>query len=206
MAESNHAVGVSARLLGLVFSRKVLFGTAILGLAAGLVSAYVSAQPIPSQPPAFKPAANPFADGIYAEGIIESLQAHGSNITIFPEVTGPITQLMVAEGGRVKAGTPLLKIDDLIQRQTTAQEESQITVAATQIESAKASLKTLSDTFAKQQQSFAMDPQSISKDVIDSSRNAVTVAQRNLEVAQAQYLSAQKTAAAGEALLRKYTI
>lgn len=206
MADANQTPDLVKRLLGQLVSRKVLFALAALGLAAGLVSAYVSAQPVPSQPPAYRPASNPYANGIYANGIIESLQAHGSNITIFPEVNGPIVQLMVAEGDSVRAGTPLVKIDDSIQRQTTAQEESQVIVAAAQIASAQATLKTLSDTFAKQQQSYATDPQSISKDVIDSSRNAVIVAQKNLQVAQAQYLSAQKTAAAGEALLGKYTI
>ena len=207
MADTNHIAGFGKRLFDQLFSRKLLFATAVVGLGAGLVSAYVSAEPVPSQPPAFKPASNPFADGIYANGITESLQTHGSNISIFPEVTGPIVQLMVAEGARVKAGTRLLKIDEnSIQRQTTAQEEAQVVVATAQIQSARATLKTLSDTSAKQEKSFAMDPQSISKDVLDSSRNAVIVAQKNVDLAQAQYISAVKTAAAGEALLQKYTI
>ena len=46
-----------------------------------------SQQPAPL-PPAFNPAANPYAKGIYANGIIESDQAHGENINIYPEVAG----------------------------------------------------------------------------------------------------------------------
>ena len=59
-------------------------------------------------PPAFNPAANPYAKGIYANGIIESVQAQGENINIYPEVAGPITQVLVAEGATVRKGDLLL--------------------------------------------------------------------------------------------------
>ena len=70
-------------------------------------------------PPAFNPAANPYAKGIYAEGIIESVQAQGENINIYPEVSGPITGVLVAEGAKVKKGDPMLTIDDSVQKATT---------------------------------------------------------------------------------------
>ena len=59
-------------------------------------------------PPAYNPAANPFSKGIYANGIIESVQAQGENINIYPEVAGPITQVLVAEGAKVHKGDLLL--------------------------------------------------------------------------------------------------
>ena len=183
-----------------------LFVLAFAGLLVGLVSAYVSAQPIPAQPPAFNPAANPYAKGIYANGIVESLQAHGSNISIFPEVPGPVTHVFVSEGDRVKAGTPLLEIDDSVQRQTTEQQKAQAVAAAAQIQSAQASLKMVTDTYSKQQTAYTLDPNSISRDVIDTEHNALMTAQANLAVARSQYEALARSASASEALLRKYSI
>jgi HlyD family secretion protein len=79
-----------------------LFIVSGFGLAVALVSAFIFAEQPGAQPPAFNPAANPYANGIYAEGIIESLQAQGENINIYPEVTGPITEVLVAEGAGKK--------------------------------------------------------------------------------------------------------
>jgi HlyD family secretion protein len=185
---------------------KLLFVLAVAGIVAGLVSAYVAAEPIPAQPPAFRPAANPYAKGIYANGIVESLQAHGANIAIFPEVPGPVTHVFVSEGDQVKAGQPLLMIDDSVQRQTTEQQKAQMTVAAAQIRSAQASLKTVADTYAKQRQALTLDPQSVSRDILDTQHNALITAQANLLVARSQYEALARSAAASDALLRKYTI
>ena len=64
----------------------------------------------------FKPVSSPYDSAIYANGIIESDQPSGENINIFPEVSGPITQVLVREGQRVSAGTPLFTIDDSVQQ------------------------------------------------------------------------------------------
>ncbi len=202
---SSRVSGLSAIFRGLL-GIKALFILAAAGLLAGLVSAYVSAQPIPAQPPAFNPAANPYAKGIYANGIVESLQAHGANISIFPEVPGPVTRVFVAEGDQVKAGARLLTIDDSVQRQTTEQQKAQAAAAAAQIESAQASLKMVTDTYSKQKQAYALDPQSVGLDVIDTEHNAVMTARANLDVARSQYQALVRSADASEALLRKYTI
>ena len=42
-------------------------------------------------PPVFNPASNPYERGIYANGIIESEQASGANVNVFPEVAGTVT-------------------------------------------------------------------------------------------------------------------
>ncbi len=185
---------------------RVLYVLAGVGLALGLASAYVSAQQPPSQPPVFNPAPNPYANGIYANGIVESRQTQGANISIFPEVTGPITHVFVGEGAVVKAGTALLTIDDSVQRESTEQQKQQIDVSEAQIANAKASLKSATDTLAKQEQSFKLDPQSVSRDVLDTARNTAKVAETNLEVFQRQYTMQQSAYAASFALLRKYTI
>jgi HlyD family secretion protein len=187
-------------------ANKILFIVAALGIVAGLYSAYLYSQQTQAQPPVFNPAPDPYANGIYANGIIESLQTQGENINIYPEVSGPITGILVTEGEKVPKGTPLLTVDDSVQRATAEQQKSQadaalamlgelkaqprpetLQVAAAQVGYAKASLKSAQDELAKQERAYALDPQSISLDVLDNARNAAKVAESNLAVAQKQY-------------------
>jgi len=185
--------------------RKLLFALSFIGLLAGCVVAYLTGVTQPPLPLVFSPATNPYPQGIYANGIIESDQPSGENINLYPEVSGTVKQILVAEGQEVKKGTLLLVIDDSIQRATTQQLESQAQAAFTllnelkaeprketldvneaQVVAAQAALKTAQDALAKQQSAFDMDPKSISKDALDSARNAVATAQANLEVARKQ--------------------
>jgi HlyD family secretion protein len=158
------------------------------------------------QPPVFNPAPNPYARGIYANGIIESYQSNGENINIYPEVAGIITQILISEGEVIHQGTPLLMMDDSVQRATVEQQKSQaeaalalleefkaqprkenLEVANAQVELASASLKSSQDQLAKQKRSYELDSKSVSKDTLDNARNAVNVAKANLDVFQKQY-------------------
>jgi HlyD family secretion protein len=185
---------------------KILFIISALGLALALVSAYIFNEQPKAQPPLFKPAVNPYANGIYSEGMIESDQAQGENINIYPEVTGPITQVMVSEGQQVHRGDPLLAIDESVQRATAEQQRSQadaalallnelkaeprpetLQVTIAQVENARANLKNAEDALAKQQRSYDLDPKSVSMDALDNARNAEKVAATNLKVFERQY-------------------
>lgn len=185
---------------------KIIFIVSGIGLFLALVSAYIAGkQPLPL-PPAFNPAANPYAKGIYAQGIIESNQALGENINIYPEVSGPITEALIGEGAQVHKGDPLLRIDESVQRATVEQLQSQaeaahtmlaelkaeprrenLDVAAAQVENAKATLKNAEDSLAKQERSYALEPKSVSRDALDNARNAQKIAATNLEVIEKQY-------------------
>ncbi len=187
-------------------NNKLLFALSGAGAIVALVSAYVFAQQPSAQAPVFNPAADPYAKGIYAVGIVESFQAQGENINIYPEVSGPITRILVAEGQKVRRGTPLLTIDDSIQRATAEQERLQaqaalatleelraqprpeaLAVAAAQVRNATASVKSAKDEFAKQETAYKIDPQAVSKDALDNARNAADVAETNLQVVTRQY-------------------
>ncbi len=185
---------------------KFLIAIAIVGILAGFVSAYVYGMKNKPQPPAFNPASNPYAKGIYANGIIESSQASGENINIYPEVSGVVTKIMIPEGARVHVGAPLLLLDDSLQRATTEQLKAQAESAQAQIGAAKASLKSLQDTFDKQKKSYELNPKSVSRDVLDTAQNAVEVAKANLEVAQKQYQASLKSYQSANVLLSKYLI
>ena len=184
---------------------KLIFAVSLLGILAGIITAYFFSIKKPPLPPVFDPAANPYVSAIYAEGIVESTQTSGENINMYPEVGGTVKEILVSEGEQVKAGQPLVRIDDSIQRATTEQQQSaaqashamleelkaeprkeNLDVAEAQVISAQAALKTANDELNKQQAAYEIDPRSISKDALDSAINAAAVAQASLKVAQRQ--------------------
>ena len=186
-------------------TRKTIFVIALAGLALALATAYVTNIPKRPQAPLFDPASNPYAQGIYANGIIESDQDTGSNINVYPEVAGPVKRVFVKEGDEVRAGAPLFWIDDATQRATAAQQSEQakaalamlnelkaqprketLAVATAQVEEARAQLKMAQDQYAKQRRLHDVHPDYVSQDVVDNARNAVDVASRTLDVAQRQ--------------------
>ena len=145
---------------------KLLIGFAIIGVVLAIGAAYIFGLKQNPLPPAFNPASNPYSNGIYAEGIIESLQSSGSNINIYPEVAGTVNRIPVKEGQDVAAGDILLSIDDSVQKATTQQAKAQIQVA-------QASLRTAQDAYAKQKAAADIDPRAVSKDALDSARDNV---------------------------------
>lgn len=183
-----------------------LFILAGIGVLAGVVSAYIYGQEHPAQPPVFSPAANPYSKGIYAEGIVESYQEFGENINLYTEVAGTVTHIFVMEGQAVKAGVPLLSVEDSVQAATVDQQRAQadaalamlqelkaqprpenLAVSQAQVDVTNANLRTASDTLAKLEQSYQLDSQSVSKDTLDTARNNVEAARRNLALSQRQY-------------------
>jgi len=171
---------------------KLLLGLASVGVILAIGTAYVLGLKQNSLPPAFNPASNPYASGIYAEGIIEALQSSGSNINIYPEVAGTVNYIPVKEGQDFSSGDVLLSIDDSVQKATTLQARAQILVA-------QAALKSAQDAYSKQKAAADMDSRAVSKDALDGARDAVGLAKANVELMQRQY----DTAAS---LLAKYQI
>ncbi len=190
---------------------RLIFVVSIVGVLAGLVAAYIFGTGRKSQPPAFKPVSSPYDSAVYANGIIESDQSSGSNINIYPEVSGPITQVFVHEGQEVAAGAPLLTIDDSVQRATTEQlrlqseaalailnelkaepRQETLAIAKAQVELAESSLKTAVDQRDKDRASYESNSKSISMEVLDTAEDAVkqgaaglAVARRQLDLTQA---------------------
>lgn len=150
---------------------RLLFGVAVLGVLAGLVAAYLFGRVPQTPPPVFAPASSPYETAIYANGIIESEQSGGSDIVIYPQVAGPVTQLLVHEGQKVTLGTPLVTLDDAVPRAN--------------YELAQANLSTARDQYNKRLASYGMDPKSISKDTLDTARDTAAQAQAALKAAAA---------------------
>ena len=185
---------------------KLIIAISIIGLLAGLISAYIFGIQRKPQPPVFAPVSSPYETAIYADGIIESDQGSGSNINLYPEVSGPVTQVLVKEGQAVSAGTALLTIDDSVQRATTAQLAKQaeaalallnelkaqprtetLAVAKAQMVQADSAMKLASRQYDKRRASFDLDANSISKDALDTAEDTLNQAKEGLEVATKQY-------------------
>ena len=175
-----------------MISLKPVYALAAVGVVVAAFSASVMSEHGVAQPPLFKPTSTPYSDGIYANGMVESLQDQGADIALNPQVAGAVTRVLVHEGQSVRAGQPLLLLDDTVQRATTDQ-------LAAQVENAAAVHKGAADTRAKQERSFALDPRSVAKDTLDTARNAEAISATGLKVAR-------KTYAASRVLLDKYAL
>ncbi|MDN0076025.1 biotin/lipoyl-binding protein [Crenobacter sp. SG2303] len=186
-------------------NNKWLFIASAVGVLGAGVSAWYAARHQHALPPVFQPANNPYTHGIYANGIIESDQRTGSNINLYPEVTGTVAQILVHEGQPVKKGDALLALDDSVQRATTAQQLAQaeaaaatlaelkaqprpetLAVNAAQLTQAQAARKTAKDQYDKLLRAVAINPQSVSRDTLDNAANALKVAAAAEAVAQRQ--------------------
>ncbi len=170
---------------------RVLFIIAIIGLIAGLTSVVVYNKKIKVQAP-LAVNYNPYTAGIYATGIVESFQTNGSNVNIYSEVSSRITDIMVTNGESVTIGTPLMALDDSVQRGIVEKD-------AASIRYAKAELANAQDQLTKMQTAYRINPKSVSKYDLDNAINAVKIAKEGVAVAVGQYDS-------DKALLDKYII
>ncbi len=184
---------------------KLLVALAVIGVISSIVSVVVYTKKPKSNPP-LKVSYNPYEKGIYATGIIESYQSHGANIAIVPEVSGRVIEIYVKEGDQVKAGDPLFKIDDSVQRELVAQLEAQrnanyhaleklkaeprkenLEVSLAQMEYAKAVMEDKKLQFEKLQRAYQLNPKSVSQDDLDKARKAYEVAKKSYDVSAKQY-------------------
>lgn len=157
---------------------KLIFALSLAGLLLGCLAAYFFGIKKKPLPPAFNPISNPYVNGIYANGIIESDQSNGSNMNMYPEVPGTVIAIAVSEGQAVQKGAALLEIEDSVPKAA--------------VHSARAALDSAQDTFDKERAAYELDPRSVSKDALDTARNAASVARANLDMQKA--------------LLAKYTL
>ena len=173
----------------MAIKKLILF--AIIGILAGVASVYFYNEKIKPQPP-IAVSFNPYTNGIYATGIIESRQTNASNINLYPEVSGKVTAVFTKDNQNVNIGDPLLRVDDSIQRQIVAKDRAQISYS-------QANLKNVQDQLVKIARAYRIDTNAISKNALDNAKNSVSINQQSLQVAQLQYK-------ADKALLDQYTI
>lgn len=170
---------------------KALFIIAGIGILAGIISIIIYNERPQIQAP-LSVSYNPYDKGVYANGIVESDQSNGSNINIFPEVSGTVTKVFVKDGQNIKKNDLLFSVDDSVQREIVEKDKAQV-----QFE--QASLINVQQQLEKIAKSYALDPKSVSKNALDNAENAVKITTESLNMARAQYR-------ADQALLDKYLI
>ena len=171
--------------------RKLPFVIALLGLLAGLLSAYLYRQRAPIRAPVAV-TRDPYPAGLYAEGIVQSAQASGDDVNLYPEVAGAVTRILVHEGEVVARGAPLLAIDDAVQRRLVQEDDAKIGAA-------RATLAAQAHQLSILERQAALDRGAVSRAARVSARDAIAVARGNLRVATA-------ARAADAALLAKYVL
>ncbi len=155
--------------------KRLLFAVAFLGIVAGIVSAYLYHQK-PAAAAPLAPSRNPYRDGIYAEGIIQSTQKNGENINIYPEVGGTVTKVFVHNGEMVVKGAPLFALDDSVEKGVVAEDRARIGAARASLAYQRHQLDFL-------QQEVRLDPRSVSRITVVSARDNLRIARENLQVA-----------------------
>ncbi|MCB9165170.1 MAG: efflux RND transporter periplasmic adaptor subunit [Flavobacteriales bacterium] len=100
-----------------------------------------------------KPAIGPITESVYASGVVKA----AGQYQVYPVATGQVTEVFVREGDTVKAGAPLIRIDD---RSTTASARSASAQVRLLEESASENgpvLVQLQGTLEQAQDRFAVD-------------------------------------------------
>jgi HlyD family secretion protein len=160
---------------------KSLVIIAIIGIFVGIVSVIIYSERNEPQPPVAVNY-NPYVNGVYATGIVESFQPTGSNVNIYAEVSNRVTKIFITNGQKVKKNDPLLAIDDSIQREIVGKDLAQIQLD-------RANLVNVQDQLDKMQQSYRLNPKSVSKNALDNAINTVKIANAVLNVDTQQYQS-----------------
>lgn len=159
----------------MIVLRKLSFWLACLGLAAalGLVFRLRGALLEPVPPPPVPAPAKPFAKGIGASGLVESIR---ENTLVGVPQAGLVTEVHVKVWDRVAAGQPLLQLDERELRAQLGTQRAQVVVA-------EAALARLRDQLARLE--AVGDARAVSAEEIKTRRSDVAVAGAQLDAARA---------------------
>ena len=161
--------------------RKVSFYLATVGLVAAGVMVWRLRANEPVCPPPVAPPVKPAGRAIAASGLVE---ARRENTSIGVPTAGLVTEVCVKVWDRVKAGEPVLKLDDRDLRANLLTEEANITVA-------DATLQRVQDQYARTRKLGLCQPPLVSQDELETSSNDVVVAKAQLEAARAAVAQTQ---------------
>lgn len=167
--------------------RRFSFYLALAGVlfAGRLVLRLAAEEPAP--PPPHAPAVNPYGKGVAAAGIVE---AQGENIALGVPVAGLVTGVAVKVWDRVKAGQPLLHLDDRDLRAALIGQRATVAVA-------DATLARLRGQLARLEQ--VKDERAIPREDLETRRSDV-------RVAEAQQAAARAAVTQTEALLDRLIV
>jgi HlyD family secretion protein len=173
----------------MILFRKVTFWVAVAGLAlaASMIIKLRANLKEPILPPPVTPAVRPFATAIAASGLVE---ARSENTHVGVPVAGLVATVHVKVWDRVKAGTPLLQLDDRDLRASLATQQANVAVA-------EATLRRVRTPLARIEELHRSG--AVPDDDLDARRNDV-------KVAESQLAAARAAVAQTEALIDRLTV
>lgn len=133
--------------------------------------------------------------GVSATGTVHARQS----AAIAAQVMGRVEQVLVREGDTVRAGQPLVVLDDAALRDSATQAKASV-VAAEQQQAAAASQASLAESTLKRYQQLQAQ-QSVSPQEMDEVSRRAEAAEAQLNAARAQAQAAQAQAAGARAML-----
>ncbi len=178
------------------------FMLAIAGvIAMGIVLQTIRSQESSIPPPPVAPPQKNAPDDIAATGILE---AQGENVAIGVPVAGLVTEVSVAVNQVVKAGAPLLILDDRELRASLLKQQAAIAVAQANLEVTRAQLAKVQDMLDRLKS--IPDQRAISQDDLRNSTNDVLVAKAQMQATAAQLAAAQADVQQTELLIDRLTV
>lgn len=161
----------------------------------------IHAQETPITPPPVKPPEKPFAKGVAATGILESVD---ENVSIGPPIPALVTEAMVKVWQKVKKGDALLQLDDRELQAQLINHEATIAVNQANLDIALAQLAKQQDMLDRLKS--VTDQRAITQDDLRNRTNDVTVAKAQSAQAQAQLAAAHAAVKQTKLLIDRMTV
>lgn len=100
-----------------------------------------------------KPTVGPITESVYASGVVKA----AGQYQVYPTATGQVLTLLVKEGDTVRAGTPLLRIDDRSVSATARSASAQVRLLEQNASDNGPVLAQLKETLEQARDKFALD-------------------------------------------------
>lgn len=161
----------------------------------------IRAQESPVSPPPVKPPEKPFAKGVAATGILESVD---ENVSIGPPMPALVTDVRVKVWQKVKKGEPLLLLDDRELQAQLISQQAAITVNQANLDITNAQLAKQQDMLDRLKS--VTDQRAITQDDLKNRVNDVAVAKAQSAQAQAQLGAAHAAVEQTQLLIERMTV
>ena len=170
-------------------------------IAMGFVLQAIRSQEVAIPPPPVAPPLKNAPSDIAATGILE---AQGENVAIGVPLPGLVESVKVEVNQVVKAGDPLLILDNIELRAALLKQEAAIAVAQANLEVYRAQLAKVQDMLDRLKS--VTDQRAISQDDLRNRSNDVLVAKAQQQAAAAQLTAAQADVKQTQLLIDRLTV
>lgn len=159
----------------MIIFRKISFYLALAGIAVAVLLVIRLQAKEPVVPPPVAPSVKPAGRAIAAAGLVE---ARCENTSIGVPVSGLVTEVLVKVWDQVKAGQPLIKLDDSDLRASLVTQEANIVVA-------EATLRRVQSQYTRLLKLADAKPPIVSVDELETRQHDVAVAEAQLSASRA---------------------